>query len=96
MVPLSSALTRLLIVNTTIRLLAINPLSANFTKCLNTLKQFVGNLPTNFLSVFDDFVGLALKGLTITPSSFLAHSIFQTFFEFCCRDLKSWDTTKLF
>ena len=27
------------------------------------LKQFVGKLPTNCLSVFDHFVGLALKGL---------------------------------
>ena len=40
-----------------------NPLSANFTKWSNTLKQFVGNLPTNCLSVFDRFVRLALKGL---------------------------------
>ena len=29
-----------------------------------TLKQFVGNLPTKCLSVFDHFVGLALNGLT--------------------------------
>ena len=35
----------------------------NFTKWSNTFKQFVGNLPTNCLSVFADFVGLALKGL---------------------------------
>ena len=41
----------------------ISPLSANFTKWSNTLKQFVGNLPTNCLSVLDHFVGLALKGL---------------------------------
>ena len=34
----------------------VNPLSANFTKWSNTLKQFV-------LSVFDHFVGLAVKGL---------------------------------
>ena len=40
-----------------------NPLSANPTKWSNTLKQFVGKLPTNCLSVFDHFVGLALKGL---------------------------------
>ena len=37
--------------------------SANPTKWSNTLKQFVGNLPTTCLSVFDHFVGLALKGL---------------------------------
>ena len=33
-----------------------------FSKWSNTLKQFVGNLPTNCLSVFDGFVKLALKG----------------------------------
>ena len=40
-----------------------NPLSANPTKWSNTLKQFVGNLSINCLSVLDHFVGLALKGL---------------------------------
>ena len=40
-----------------------NPLSANFTKWSNPLKQFAGNLPTNCLSVFDHFMGLALKGI---------------------------------
>ena len=44
---------------------SINPLSANFTKWSNTLKQLVGNLPNNCLSVFDHFVGLVLKGLRI-------------------------------
>ena len=39
------------------------PLSANSTKWSNTLKQFVGKLPTICLSVFDHFVGLALKRL---------------------------------
>ena len=38
-----------------------NPLSANLTKWSNTLKQFVGNFPTNCLSVFDHFVRLALR-----------------------------------
>ena len=38
-----------------------NPLSANPTKWSNTLKQFVRNLPTNCLSVFDHFVKLPLK-----------------------------------
>ena len=41
----------------------VNPLRANPTKWSNTLKQFVGKLPTNCLSVFDHFVGLVLKGL---------------------------------
>ena len=44
----------------------INPLSANPIKWSNTLKQFVGKLPTNCLGVFDHFAGLALKGLTHT------------------------------
>ena len=31
-------------------------------KWSNTLKQFVRKLPTNCLSVFDDFAGLAFNG----------------------------------
>ena len=42
----------------------INPLNANPTKWPKTLKQFVDKLPTNCLSVFDHFVGLAIKGLS--------------------------------
>ena len=41
----------------------VNLLSTNPTKWSNTLKQFVGNLPTNCLNVFDHFVKLALKEL---------------------------------
>ena len=41
----------------------LNSFSANFTKWSNTLKQFVGNQPTNCLRVFDHFLGLALKRL---------------------------------
>ena len=41
----------------------ISTLSVNPTKWPNTLKQFVGKLPTNCLRVFDHFVKLALKGL---------------------------------
>ena len=41
------------------------PFSANFTKWSNTLKQFVGNLPKNCLSVFDHYVALAFKGLSL-------------------------------
>ena len=41
-----------------------NPLNANAAKWSNTLKQFVGNFPTNCLSVFDHFVKLVLKELT--------------------------------
>ena len=46
-------------------MIAINPLSANPTKWSNTLKQFAGNFPTNFLSLFDHFVKLTLKGLKL-------------------------------
>ena len=42
----------------------LNPLSANPTEWSNTLKQFVDDLPTNCLSVFDHFVKLVLKGLS--------------------------------
>ena len=50
----------------------INPLSANPEKWSNTLKQFVGNLPTNCLSVFDHFMNLALKGLIYSSGKFSA------------------------
>ena len=43
-------------------------MSANFTKWSNTVKQFAEKLPTNCLSVFDDFVGLALKELIMYGS----------------------------
>ena len=46
----------------------VNPLSVSPTKWSNTLKQFVGNLPTNCLSLFDHFVKLALKGLSNTEA----------------------------
>ena len=54
---------KMLLVNQNTVFLNFNPLSTNFTKWSNTLKQFVGNLLMNCLSVFGDFVGLALKGL---------------------------------
>ena len=43
----------------------LNTLSVNPTKWSNRLKQFIGELPKNCLSLFDHFVGLALKELTI-------------------------------
>ena len=44
-------------------LLVSNPLSNNFTKWSNTLKQFVSKLLMNCFSVFDHFVGLVLERL---------------------------------
>ena len=64
---------------------SINSLSANFTKMSNTLKQFIDNLPTNCLSVFDHFVGLALKGLRTTSCTFSLY-----FFVQCKRCWISW------
>ena len=56
-----------------------NPLSANFTKWSNTFNQFVARLPTNCLSVFDHFVGLAFKGLRTNsmPHCILLCSVHQ-------------------
>ena len=51
------------------RVQSFNYLSANITKWSNTLKQFVGNLPTNCLSAFDHFVGLEFKGLSCREPS---------------------------
>ena len=50
-------------------IVSINPLSANFKKWSNTLKQFVVKLPTNCFNVFDHFVGSALKGLNVNDIS---------------------------
>ena len=51
------------VAETPFNILFLNLLSVNHTEWSNTLKQFVGKLPTNHLSVFDHFVGLELKGL---------------------------------
>ena len=53
--------------------ICLNSLSANSTKWPNTLKQFVSQLPTNCLRLFDHFVGLALKGLTLAYDSVVLH-----------------------
>ena len=56
------------------------PISTDHTKWSNTLKQFVGNLPTNCLSVFEQFVILALKGLNVSYNLFQLISTSQTWF----------------
>ena len=62
---------------------SFNPLSAKSAKWLNTLKQFVGKLPTNCLSVFDHFVGLALKGLRckVSDLGFCQASAMEPFYQ---------------
>ena len=57
-------------------------LRANPTKWSNTLKQFVGKLPTNCLSVFDHFVKLLLKGLT--PIALSETLMNETKSSICC------------
>ena len=57
----------------------LNPLSANPTKWSNKLKQFVGKLPKNCLSVFDHFVKLAIKGLRRKRAYGEIKSIFNRF-----------------
>ena len=47
----------------------LNPLSNNSTKWWNTLKQFVGNLQRNCLSVSDHFVGLTLTKVNVVSVS---------------------------
>ena len=59
----------------------INPLSANFTKWSNILKQCVGNLTTNCLSVFDYFVRLTIKGLMRVSLCKLFNKMFGGFRE---------------
>ena len=60
-------------------LYSINPLIANPTKWPNTLKQFVGKLPTNCLSVFDHFVKFALKGLSMSDAPLTLDNKFQQY-----------------
>ena len=43
----------------------VNPLNANPTKWSNTLKQFVGNLPTNCLNVLDHFWGVGAQRVNV-------------------------------
>ena len=72
--------------------LKFNHLSVNFTKWSNTLKQFVGKLPKNCLSVFDHFVGLALKGLShksTIKTTIKTNSICPVPFSYICSKLLS-------
>ena len=55
-----------------------HPLSANPTKWSNTLKQFISNLLMICLSVFDHFVGLALKGLIFNVTLMHCKNITET------------------
>ena len=56
-----------------------NPLSANPTKWLNTPKQFVGKSRRIVLSVFDQFGGLALKGLKNYYTQLTGYTLEQFF-----------------
>ena len=67
-------------------------LSANPTKWSNTLKQFVGNLATNCLSMFDHFMKLALKELIEIISIYVNTCILI----FTCTYMKSERNLRLF
>ena len=56
----------------------IKSLYTNTTKCSNTLKQLVDNLPTNCLSVFDHFVELELNGLSVIKKG----QLFSNFYDY--------------
>ena len=61
----------------------VNLLSTKLTKWPNTLKQFVGNLPTNCLSLFGHFMRLALKRLMYLSMKCHLNSaqVFVSFFD---------------
>ena len=81
------ATSQLILGSPKIRKVDFNPLSANFTKWSNTLKQF-GKLTTNCLSVFGHFVRLPLKGLKVVPATFLL-DCFISLKESTCETKKS-------
>ena len=72
---------------------SINPLNAKITKWSNTLKQFISKLPTNFLSVFDHFVGLAFKELRnafitkMKTAKIHLTSLFHHYMSYICNGL---------
>ena len=80
--------------------ITLNPLSTNPTKSSNTLKQVVGKLPTNFFSVFDHFVKLALKGLNLLFTNFKSFIPMKDKFRlletmlFCCFSI--WSSCESF
>ena len=56
-------------------------------------QQFVGNLPTNCLSVFDHFVGLMLKVLRRYKMGALARNRLIIRIENCVGDYKMYKLT---
>ena len=70
-----------------------NPSSANPTKWPNTLKQFVGKLPTNCLSVFDHFVKSALRGLNYLLKE---KTVSKYFRYFSCFEVRNESIFKAF
>ena len=60
----------------------IKSLCTHPTKCSNTLKQLVDNLPTNCLSVFDHFVELKLNGLSVVKKGQLFSNFCNQYFHY--------------
>ena len=89
---MSTYILKLCVFDQTINSLCINP-----TKWLNTLKQFVGNLPTNCFSVFDHFVKLALKGLKSDIRNIInIHSFITSIFFFWRGGLRCVKCVQIF
>ena len=65
------------LVRNVLNLQTINALNANPTKWSSTLKQFVGKLPTNYLSMFDHLVGLVFKGFYFSQATESVVSCFE-------------------
>ena len=68
---------------------SLNPWSASLTKGSNTFKQIVGSFPKNCLSVFDHFVGLALKGLTQFVPMLPLFQYVQVLYSIWCRIMEN-------
>ena len=76
---------------------SLNFLSAKFIKWSKTLKQFVGKLLTNRLSVFDHFVGLTLKRLRLQKLDWVFEKLDHVFLkEILGRVFWSIDTLRIF
>ena len=66
------------------------PLRVNPTRWSNVLKQFVGKLQTNCLSVFNQFVGLALKWLCLQNQNYDIN-----FYKYACKSIHKILNSKL-
>ena len=74
--------------------MSFNHLSANPTKWSNTLEQFVYNLSKNYLSVFDHFMGLVLKGLSAATNLVIFTDVFKGYIRQIIQKWAKWNLWK--